>query len=76
MALKSTEADLWEISMDKKVQGHLNKGSLVVKQLPISKPYTVKGKWTYKVKNANTDPLFKSRLTAKGFMQIESVASM
>ena len=73
MALKSTEADLWQISMDKEVQGHLSKGSLVVNELPISNPYTVKGKWTYKVKNASIDPLFKSRLTAKGFMQIEGL---
>ena len=60
MSLKSTEADLWQISMDKEVQGHLGKGSLVVLPLPSSKPYTVKGKWTYKVKHANLDPLFKS----------------
>ena len=33
----------------------------------------MKGKWTYKVKSANTDPIFKSRLTAKGFMQIEGL---
>jgi hypothetical protein len=59
--------------MDKEVQGHLGKGSLVILPLPRSKPHTVKAKWTYKVKNANIDPLFKSRLTAKGFMQIEGL---
>ena len=59
--------------MDKEVQGHNSKGSLVVRQLPSTRPYTVKGKWAYKVKSANIDPLFKSRLTAKGFMQIEGV---
>ena len=73
MALKSTEANLWQTSMVKEVQGHLNKGSLVVLPLPISRPYTVKGKWTYKAKSANTDPISKSRLTAKGFMQIEGL---
>jgi hypothetical protein len=73
MALKSTEADKWELSMLKEVQGHLGKGSLVLLPLPSSRPHTVKGKWTYKVKSANIDPLFKSRLTAKGFMQIEGL---
>ena len=73
MASKSPQSDLWDISMVKEVQGHIGKGSLVVRPLPSSRPYPVKGKWTYKVKNANVDPLFKSRLTAKGFMQIEGI---
>ena len=59
--------------MQKEVNGHISKKSLVIMLLPSSKPYTVKGKWTYKVKHANLDPLFKSRLTAKGFMQIEGL---
>ena len=73
MASKSPQADLWAASQTKEIQGHLSKGSLVVLPLPSSRPHTVKGKWTYKVKNANLDPLFKSRLTAKGFMQIEGL---
>ena len=73
MASKSSESELWETSMLKKVQGHLGKGSLVVLQLPSTRPYTVKGKWTFKAKSANIDPLLKSRLTAKGFMQIEGL---
>ena len=73
MELKSSEADKWEPSMQKEVNGHISKKFLVIMPLPSSKPYTVKGKWTYKVKNANIDPLFKSRLTAKGFMQIEGL---
>ena len=73
MASKSPESELWETSMEKEVQSHLGKGSLIALQLPTTKPYTVKGKWTYKFKSANIDPLFKSRLTAKGFMQIEGL---
>jgi hypothetical protein len=49
MALKSTEADKWELSMQKEVNGHISKKSLVIMPLPSFKPYTVKGKWTYKV---------------------------
>ena len=50
MASKSPQCDLWEKSMDKEVQGHFSKASLVIQQLPSIRPYTVKGKWTFKVK--------------------------
>ena len=45
MASKSPEGELWKLSMNIEVQGHLTKHSLVNLPLPVKRPYTVKGKW-------------------------------
>ena len=70
--MDSPDANFWKVAIKKELEAHQANHTWELVELPAHKR-AIGCRWIFNIKENTTSPMFKGRLVAQGFKQIQGV---